>query len=63
MHKEFMKVYEELNRVDAKSKPLKESRSVADIEAEIARLQQELAQAKVADKKASYTNLPTKVWI
>ncbi len=44
------------------SKALKESRSVADIEAEIAKLQQELAQAKVAEKKASYGgNLPTKV--
>lgn len=46
------------------SKVLKESRSVADIEAEIARLQQELEQAKAAEKKASYNgNLPTQVWI
>jgi hypothetical protein len=42
---------------------LKESRSVADIEAEIARLQQELEQAKIAEKKASYgVNLPKTVW-
>lgn len=45
------------------SSKLKESRSVADIEAEIARLQQELEQAKIAEKKASYgVNLPKTVW-
>jgi hypothetical protein len=42
---------------------LTESRSVADIEAEIARLQQELEQAKVAEKKTSYGgNFPKTVW-
>lgn len=42
---------------------LTEARSVADIEAEIARLQQELEQAKTAEKKASYGgNIPTDVW-
>lgn len=45
------------------SSKLKESRSVADIEADIARLQQELEQAKIAEKKASYGgNLPKTVW-
>lgn len=45
------------------NKPLTEARSVADIEAEIARLQAELAAAKVAEKKASYGgNIPTDVW-
>lgn len=66
MHKEFMKVYEELNRVsnvNTKKKTLTESRSVAEIEAEIAKLQKELEVAKVAEKKASYNSLPTKVWI
>lgn len=43
--------------------PLTESRSIADIEAEIAKLQQELTQAKIAEKKASYGgNLPKTVW-
>jgi hypothetical protein len=42
---------------------LTESRSVADIEAEIARLQQELEQVKVAEKKASYGGtFPKTVW-
>lgn len=42
---------------------LKEPRSVADIEAEIARLQQELADAKAVEKKASYGGtLPTFVY-
>jgi hypothetical protein len=46
-----------------KSTMLKEARSSADIEAEIARLQQELAQAKVAEKKATYGgNRPTMVY-
>lgn len=40
-----------------------ESRSIADLEAEIAKLQQELTQAKIAEKKASYGgNLPKTVW-
>lgn len=44
-------------------KTLKESRSSADIEAEIAKLQQELTQAKVAEKKASYAGkLPAVVY-
>ena len=67
MKTEFMKVYENLNNLSDQpktTKALKESRSVADIEAEIARLQQELAQAKTAEKKASYgNNIPTQVWI
>lgn len=42
---------------------LKEWRSSADIQAEIARLQQELADAKVREKKASYgNNLPKFVY-
>jgi hypothetical protein len=40
---------------------LTESRSVADIEAEIAKLKQELEAAKVAEKRGSYEELPTKV--
>ena len=57
-------IREALREEFVKSKrPLKESRSVADIEAEIARLQQELADAKVAEKKASYGGtLPTYVY-
>lgn len=46
-----------------KAKKLQESRSVADIEADIAKLQAELADAKVAEQKASYGgNIPTDVW-
>lgn len=42
---------------------LTKSRSIADIEAEITRLRQELEQAKIAEKKASYGgNLPKTVW-
>lgn len=42
---------------------LQEARSVADIEADIARLQQELADAKIAEKKASYGgSTPIEVW-
>lgn len=67
MKTEFMKVYENLNNLSEQpktTKALKESRSVADIEAEIARLQQELEQAKTAEKKASYNgNLPKVVYI
>ena len=56
----LLEAFEDLNREDS----LKESRSVADIEAEIAKLQKELEAAKAAEKKASYGgNLPTKVWI
>lgn len=56
----LLEAFEDLNREET----LKESRSVADIEAEIARLQQELKQAKVAEKKASYNgNLPKVVYI
>lgn len=56
----LLEAFEDLNRAE----PLKESRSVADIEAEIARLQQELEQAKVAEKKASYNgNTPKVVYI
>jgi hypothetical protein len=63
--KEF-KLYEHVNenRKAKQRNALLEARSVADIEAEIARLQQELAQAKVAEKKASYgNNLPQTVWV
>ena len=50
--------------VDWPTKPLKESRSVAEIEAAIAVLERELEAAKVAEKKASYNgNIPTQVWI
>ena len=49
--------------LDEAKKPLTEARSIADIEAEITRLQQELEQAKVAEKKASYGgNFPKTVW-
>lgn len=67
MKSDFMKVYENLNNLSEQpktTKALKESRSVADIEAEIAKLQAELEAAKVAEKKASYgNNIPTQVWI
>ena len=44
-------------------KQLEEARSTKDIEAEIARLQAELEQAKEEEKKASYGGkLPTSVW-
>lgn len=50
---------EEQDRVE-----LKEARSSADIKAEIERLQKELADAEVAEKKAGYNgNVPTEVWI
>jgi hypothetical protein len=50
---------EEQDRVE-----LKESRSAAEIKAEIEKLQQELAKAEVEEKKASYGgNVPTEVWI
>ena len=39
------------------------TRSAAEIEQEIARLQQELAQAKIAEKKATYTDMPKEVYI
>ena len=43
---------------------LKEARTPDEIRAEIAKLQQELAAAQAAEKKASYgNNLPTEVWI
>jgi hypothetical protein len=42
---------------------LKEARTSAEIQAEIDRLQQELADAKVAEKKATYgSRFPKKVW-
>ena len=50
---------EEQDRVE-----LKEARTPDEIRAEIAKLQQELADAEAAEKKASYGgNLPTEVWI
>ena len=59
LYEEF-KLYENMWTAEA---PLTESRSIADIEAEIAKLQQELTQAKIAEKKASYEgNLPKTVW-
>ena len=54
--KEF-KLYEGLyagQETKTAKKPLKESRSAAEIQAEIERLQQELAQAKAAEKRATY---------
>lgn len=49
--------------LDEAKKHLTEARSVADIEAEIAKLQQELADAKAAEKKASYGGkFPGEVW-
>ena len=41
---------------------LKESRSSADIQVEIDRLQQELAQAKINEKSATYTKFPTELY-
>lgn len=56
----LLEAFEDLNREES----LKESRSVADIEAEIASLQQELERAKAAEKKASYKgNIPKVVYI
>jgi hypothetical protein len=50
-------------REELKRAPLKEARSVADIEAEIARLQRELADAKVAEKRIALGGaLPAFVW-
>lgn len=56
--KEF-KLYEGMHS----KKPLKESRSAADIEAEIERLQQELQLAKAAEKRARYSKLPDTLYI
>jgi hypothetical protein len=64
LHEEF-KLYENMweSKTEQPKQPLTEARNVADIEAEIARLQQELADAKVAEKKASYGgSTPTEVW-
>ena len=42
---------------------LKESRTAADIQAEIERLQQELQQAQTTEKSAEYNgNFPTELW-
>lgn len=50
--------------LEESKKPLKEARSVAEIEAELAELQAELEVARVAEKKASYNgNLPKVVYI
>jgi hypothetical protein len=47
----------------SKAKVLKEARSVAEIEAEIAKLKLELEQAKIAEKNmGSQTKVPT-VWV
>jgi hypothetical protein len=54
-------IEEKINFTDVKNTTLKESRSIADIEAEIAKLKQELEAAKVAEKRGSYEKLPTKV--
>ena len=51
-------------KTEERKEPLTEARSVADIEADIAKLQQELEQAKVAEKKASYGgSFPKTVWV
>jgi hypothetical protein len=63
--KEF-KLYENLNK-DAKRrsrKNLSEARSAAEIQAEIEKLQRELADAKVAEKRTSYDGkMPKTVWV
>ena len=64
--KEF-KLYENLNgEKESKiknKKILKESRSAADIQAEIERLQQELAQAKADEKRSTYNGtFPTTLY-
>ena len=41
---------------------LKESRSAADIQAEIDRLTQELQQAKIAEKSATYAEFPAELY-
>ncbi len=52
---ELKEMIREALREELKAKkPLKEARSAADIKAEIARLQRELANAKAAEKKATY---------
>ncbi len=55
-------IHEALREELASKKSLKESRSVADIEAEIAKLQQELAQAKEDEKRAASKGTKS-VWI
>lgn len=52
---------EELNKTN-KSTQLKEARTSAEILAEIERLQQELAQARAAEKKATYDSFPQEVY-
>jgi hypothetical protein len=60
---ELKEMIRETLKEELKRTPLKEARSVADIEAEIARLQRELADAKVAEKKATYGgSFPGEVW-
>ena len=60
---EEFKLFENMWDNDTPATKLTEARSIADIEAEIARLQQELADAKVAEKKVSYGGtLPTYVY-
>jgi hypothetical protein len=60
---ELKEMIREALREELKRAPLKEARSVTDIEAEIARLQRELADAKVAEKRAALGGtLPAFVW-
>lgn len=63
--KEF-KLYENLNN-DTRHKSrqkLAEARSAAEIQAEIEKLQRELADAKTAEKRASYGGqMPKTVWV
>ena len=64
-HSEDEKPVDCLGEKKPLEKPLtEEARSVDEIKAEIAKLQQELADALAAEKKASYGgSLPTEVWI
>jgi hypothetical protein len=60
---ELKNLIREALKEELKRSPLKEGRSVADIEAEIARLQRELADAKVAEKRAAIGDkAPAFVW-
>ena len=72
LNEEFVNLYEELSNLNEAEtgisyddKCLYENiRSSAEIQAEIEKLQQELAQAKIAEKKAAYAgNLPKVVYI
>ena len=61
---ELKEMIREALKEELKRAPLKEARSAADIEAEIARLQRELADAKVAEKRAALGgSAPAFVWV